>query len=559
MPSTESVYERLAQNMSDLVALHSPDGRYLWVSPSVERILGFTPNELVGTDPYALFHPNDKQLIRNKTHQPAVDGDGNIRIRYRIRRSVGDYIWFETLTQPITNEIGKVVELQTISRDVTEQVNLENELAESETLYRVAMDSLQEGVVVHDGSGQIIAHNPRACDILGLTGDELTGRVPKDPQWRTVYTDGTPFPAQAHPVLVTLNSGEPCSNVLMGVHNPRWNAYRWICINSRLIETSGCAESGQARVVVSFSDVTEQVERESQLKRWSTVYRFSGEAIVIADENGVIKDANESFLRITQSTRAFWVGRSLDDISLDGRSEGLFSSTIWPALAENGNWRGELWLRDAEGGIQATWAAITKVQQTTTAEAHYTLILSDFSERGIKDETLRFSAGNDPLTGLPNRLLLSDRFEVALNTSIRQGTTFACLYLDLDKFKPINDLYGHAVGDTVLQSVALKISKLVRSVDTIARIGGDEFFGIIVGLENESEYCSVAERIARAISEPFEVCGHSVSLGVSIGIALYPDHGQTQTALMEASDVAMFEAKRQGLSYALAEKLDKQS
>lgn len=556
MSLTDSVYERLAQNMSDLVALHSLDGFYLWVSPSVERILGYAPEELVGTDPYELFHPDDIQIIRSKTHQPAVTGDGNIRIRYRIRRAAGDYIWFETLTQPIANDDGEVIELQTISRDVTEQVSLENELAESEALYRVAMDSLQEGVVVYDGAGSIIAHNPRATEILGLSDDELAGRVLSDPRFKTVYPDGTPFPAEAYPIMVTLDSGEPCSEVLMGIQSPRWNAYRWISINSRLVQTGSSATFGQARVVASFSDVTEHIERESQLRRWSTVYRFSGEAIVIADENGVIRDVNESFLRIIQNNRTAWVGRSLDEISLDSRSEGQFDSTIWPALEANGNWRGELWLRDAEGGIQATWAAITRMHQTTTSEAHYTLILSDFSERGMKDETLRFHAGNDSLTRLPNRLLLSDRFEVALNTSLRQGTTFACLYLDLDRFKPINDLYGHAVGDIVLQVVAKKVSGIVRSMDTIARIGGDEFFGLVVGLEQESEYLAVAERIARAISEPLEVHGHNINLGVSIGIALYPDHGQTQKSLMEASDAAMFAAKRQGLSVVLAGKLE---
>ncbi|WP_417548666.1 diguanylate cyclase domain-containing protein [Marinobacter segnicrescens] len=552
MPLTDRIYERLAQNMSDLVALHSVDGRYLWVSSSAERILGFMPEELVGTDPYELFHPDDVKVIRSKSHQPAATGDGNNRIRYRIRRAAGDYIWFETLTQPIENSDGEVIELQTISRDVTEQVGLENELAASEALYRVAMDSLEEGVVVHDDTGKIIAHNPRATEILGLNDDELAGRVPRDPHWSSVYPNGAPFPAEAHPAMVTLRSGEPCSKVLMGVHNPRWNAYRWISINSRLVQTGRCAVFGQARVVVSFNDVTEQIERENQLRRWSTVYRFSGEAIVIADEKGVIRDVNESFLRIIQNNRAAWVGRSLDEISLDSRSEGLFASTIWPALKANGNWRGELWLRDAEGGIQATWAAITRMHQTTTSEAHYTLILSDFSERGMKDETLRFHAGNDSLTRLPNRLLLSDRFEVALNTSIRQGTTFACLYLDLDRFKPINDLYGHAVGDIVLQVVAEKVSGIVRSMDTIARIGGDEFFGLVVGLEQKSEYLAVAERIAKAISEPLEVHGHNINLGVSIGIALYPDHGQTQKSLMAASDAAMFLAKRQGLSVVLA-------
>jgi diguanylate cyclase (GGDEF)-like protein/PAS domain S-box-containing protein len=554
MDSSKNIYKRLAENMSDMVALHSPDGRYQWVSPSVERILGYLPEELVGTDPYDLFHPDDAESIWNKTHQPAVEKNGNILIRYRIRHADGEYIWFETLAQPIADDTGEVVELHTTSRDVTAQRQLEDALVESEALYRVAMESLTEGVILHGADGQIIAHNPRAAEILGLNNDELNGRVSRDPLWDAIYPDGTPFPAEAHPSMVTLVTGQPCSNVLMGVYNPRWQARRWISINSRPIPIISSKGARQATVVASFSDVTERIEHESQLQRWSTVYRFSGEAIVIADADGVIRDVNEAFERIIKNDKAAWIGRRVDDITFESRSEGLFASTIWPALESSYNWRGELWLRDALGGTQVTWAAMTKVEQSVYSEADYTLILSDFSERSIKEERLRHYAGHDSLTGLPNRLLLNDRFKIAINTAEREKSTFACLYMDLNGFKSINDRCGHAVGDHVLKSIAEIILNNVRSVDTVSRIGGDEFCAIISGLEHQSDYRKLAMRIAQAIGDRITVEGHHFSIGVSIGIALYPEHGQSQQALMEASDAAMYRAKRQGLSVEVADK-----
>lgn len=540
-------FKRLAKHMSDVVALHSPDGRYLWVSPSVERILGYLPDELVGTDPYALFHPKDAEAIQDRTHQPAVSGDGNILIRYQIRRSDGEYIWFETLTQPILNDDGDVIELHTTSRDVTEHRRIEEALAESEALYRVAMDSLDEGVVVHDSKGRIIAHNSRAADILGLSDDELNGRVPPDSRWDTIHADGTPFVGESHPAMVTLRTGEACSQVLMGVYSPRWKERRWISINSKPVPIGAQELTGRAAVVASFTDVTESIEREGQLQRWSTVYRYSEEAIILADSQGVIKDVNEAFSRVVHEEKATWVGRRVEEITLGGRSEGLFASTIWPALETTGSWRGELWLRDAQGGVLVTWTAMTRVQQNVTSETHYTMILNDFSERVNREEKLRYDASHDALTGLPNRLLLRDRFAVAVKTADRLNTTFACLYLDLDGFKPINDRHGHAVGDLVLQFVAAKISEVVRSSDTVSRIGGDEFFVIVFGLENESNYRAFAERISKAIGDRLDIDGKNFCIGVSIGIALYPDHGKSLEDLMAASDAAMYRAKDEHL------------
>jgi len=545
--TSQNLYERIAENMSDVVALHSPDGRYLWISPSVKRVLGYSPEELMGTDPYDLFHPDDAESIRNGTHQPAVSGNGNILIRYQIRRACGKYIWFETLTQPVEDDQGRVTELHTTSRNVTEQQRIEEALAESEALYRVAMDSLDEGVVIHDAEGRVIAHNPQAADILGLSSDELNGRVPIDPSWDSVYPDGTSFPGEAHPIMVTLRTGKPCSQVLMGIYSPHWKSRRWISINSQLIPKSIRDDAGRAAVVASFTDVTENIEREAQLKRWSAVYRFSSEAIILVDSVGLIKDVNEAFSTVVRDDRARWVGRSVDDITLETRSKGLFTSAIWPALAATGNWRGELWLRDAQGGVQVTWAAMTRVQQSVASETHYTMILNDFSERSDREEKLLYNAGHDSLTGLPNRLLLKDRFEVAARKAERQETTFACLYLDLNGFKPINDRYGHALGDIVLQSVAERISDVVRSSDTVSRIGGDEFFVIVFGLENESDYRDFAARISKAIGDRLEIEGQELAIGVSIGIALYPDHGKSLEALMKASDAAMYRAKHQRL------------
>jgi diguanylate cyclase (GGDEF)-like protein/PAS domain S-box-containing protein len=357
-------------------------------------------------------------------------------------------------------------------------------------------------------------------------------------------------------MMVTLRTGKSCSQVLMGVYNVHLGQRRWISINSRPIPTLSGTGDQPARVVVSFDDVTERIERENKLRRWSIVFRYSGEAIVITNEAGMIQDVNEGFERLVKAGKEVWLDRHIAELTSEGRSEGLFESSIWPTLESNDGWRGELWLRDSQGGIQATWAAITKVKQSLTSEVSYTLILSDFSERSLQEENLRYYASHDSLTGLPNRLLLNDRFAVAVKTAKRRKRGFACFYFDLNGFKPINDRYGHAVGDIVLQFVARKVSKVVRSVDTVSRIGGDEFFAIISGLESENDYRELAIRVAREVGSGMVIEGDEISVGVSIGIALYPDHGTSLEALMKASDVAMYDAKRRAVTVEFASSLD---
>ena len=546
-PKTE-FYRRLAENMSDMVALHAPDGRYRWVSPSSKRILGYSSDAMIGMDPYTLFHPDDQLSIRNDTHARALTGDGNILIRYRIRRADGNYIWFETLTQPIQNEDGVVTELHTTSRDVSEQQQLEETLSRNEAVYRTGLKSLEEGVVVLNAAGQTITTNARAVEILTFLNPEAENSSLQSMVVNVTYPDGTPCPPDEFPSTLTLKNGRSVSQLLLGISSVTNNVNRWVSFNSRPVSTETMSTPDAPAVVLSCSDVTERIEHEQKLQLWSSVFQFSSEAIVIFDQSGAITDVNAAFEHLLKSERGKWIGQIADTITFDSQSADIFSSVIWPALKQTGNWRGELWLRDGQGSIQTTWASVTRVTQSLISETHYTLSMSDFNERISKEELLRFRAGHDALTGLPNRLLLKDRFDVAVSTAARNNQKFGCFFLDLDLFKPVNDQYGHAVGDSVLKTIAQRLEQMIRSIDTVTRIGGDEFFLIIFGLEDVSDYIAVAERLANEIRVPIEIDNAKIVLDVSIGIAIYPNHGESQEQLMAASDAAMYKAKSQHIA-----------
>jgi diguanylate cyclase (GGDEF)-like protein/PAS domain S-box-containing protein len=173
-------------------------------------------------------------------------------------------------------------------------------------------------------------------------------------------------------------------------------------------------------------------------------------------------------------------------------------------------------------------------------------VTRDISARRAAEQRMSELALHDALTGLPNRTLFSDRLQQALVAAQRERRRLAVMFIDLDKFKPVNDRFGHAVGDLLLKEVALRMRASVRDSDTVARIGGDEFVVLLRTVEGAREARSVAEKIRLAVDEPFEVAGHRLEISCSIGIAVYPDHGKDELELSKNADAAMYWAKAHG-------------
>lgn len=186
----------------------------------------------------------------------------------------------------------------------------------------------------------------------------------------------------------------------------------------------------------------------------------------------------------------------------------------------------------------------------TNAEGQLTSIIGisrDITERKKAEEVIRNLAFYDSLTRLPNRRLLQDRLEQAIAQAKRKGISLALLFIDLDKFKPVNDLYGHEVGDWLLQAVAQRMECCVRESDTAARIGGDEFIVLLPEINKEADALVVAEKIRETLSQPFQMLnGHLLDISACIGVAIYPDHGLTEKQLMKNGDAAMYRAKESG-------------
>lgn len=286
-------------------------------------------------------------------------------------------------------------------------------------------------------------------------------------------------------------------------------------------------------------------ERTQSLKLMSNVFINSGEGIVITDAENKIVAANAAFARITGYTEKEALGRDPKFLSA-GKTPKETYREMWEALGEKGSWKGELWDRHKSGEIYLKELSIIAVRNKEGHIVNYIGSLTDITERKAKEMEVHHLAHHDGLTDLPNRTLLDDRLQQALAVARRDGTRLAVMFIDLDEFKPVNDAYGHHVGDLLLKEAALRMQGCVRGSDTVSRVGGDEFIVLLPIIEEVEGAVAVAEKIRNALSQPFKIAGHTTQISSSIGISFYPESGSENETLLEHADIAMYHAKQCG-------------
>jgi diguanylate cyclase (GGDEF)-like protein len=220
---------------------------------------------------------------------------------------------------------------------------------------------------------------------------------------------------------------------------------------------------------------------------------------------------------------------------------------MWTAISTAGVWHGEIWSRRKDGEVYPEQITITAIKDRTEQVTHYVAVLRDITERKRLENEVSQLAFFDTLTQLPNRRLFNDRLGQSLTRAQREKSSLALMFIDLDKFKPINDSYGHETGDWMLQTVARRIESSLRASDTAARVGGDEFLVLLPDLQSNDDALAVAEKIRKALEQPvITLSGVTLLASASIGIAIYPDQAQTTEDLLRLGDRAMYEAKNAG-------------
>ena len=296
---------------------------------------------------------------------------------------------------------------------------------------------------------------------------------------------------------------------------------------------------------VLVTDITPLKEAQAGVELAASVFKNTVEGITITDANGVILSVNPAFTEITGYTADEAVGQTTR-ILKSNRHDQAFYASMWQEIKENGCWKGEVWNRRKDGAVYLERMTISMIRDEFGVPIRYVSVFNDITDLRANDDYIQHLAFHDALTDLPNRALLMERLERLIVMDKREQRSLAVLFLDLDRFKFVNDTLGHAVGDDLLKVIAQRLTSLVRQSDTVARLGGDEFVVVLDNPADLDEVAHIASRIVSTINVPMEFQGKLAQVGASIGIAIHPADGNTTAELLKSADCAMYAAKHAG-------------
>ncbi|HIJ83428.1 MAG: putative diguanylate kinase [Magnetococcales bacterium] len=313
-------------------------------------------------------------------------------------------------------------------------------------------------------------------------------------------------------------------------------------LEQRVLERTWVLEEANQKLI---QEVAIRREAEEKQRLYGKVFDNAGEGIVITDADARILAINPAYVEMTGFTGSEVIGAN-PKILRSGRHGASFYQEMWKSLGETGQWKGEIWNRKKTGEVFPKWLSINSVRDDAGRTSHYVGVFSDITHVQATEERMQHLAYFDPLTHLPNRMLFRDRVTQEVSMSQREGTQAAIFFIDLDRFKYVNDTMGHDAGDQLLVQVSERLQKRLRQTDTIARMGGDEFTVLLPNPGEGQNIGHLAEKVIMDLKNPFMVADQEFFIGASIGIAIFPDDGVDYETLTKNADIAMYHAKEAG-------------
>lgn len=506
------------------------DLRIIAVNRASEELIGIPREQLLGC-PVVDFASTSQDLFF--WEDVAAGRSRAIRSETLLRRGDGGIRQIERRVSLLQVDQGPACFLVAMI-DRSEQRAAEQQLENIIAELRATLESTADGILVIDMDGGIRGFNQRFAELWELPAAMLSDRDD----------------AQVFAWLAEQVSDGDGYHARMGqiVRSPLLEADDILMLRSgRVLERVTLPQFARGRPigrVYSFRDITRRLADEARLKLAASVFESSLDAIFVTDPRFRMVAANPSFERLTGWSFAELEGRPAARL-LTGHATPSQLKAMRRSLVRSGYWQGELWARRLDGQPYPCLFSMVRVPDEHGSTLHFIGFAKDLSEAMAARQRIEELAFTDPLTGLPNRVLLRERFEMAINYARRDRGTFAALFVDLDRFKQINDSLGHGFGDRVLITVADRLRDCVRQVDTASRIGGDEFMILLAGVDAAGAEIA-ARRILHAVSQPVQVEDMSFTLTVSIGIAMYPEDGEDADELTRNADSAMYAVKERG-------------
>jgi diguanylate cyclase (GGDEF)-like protein/PAS domain S-box-containing protein len=447
-------------------------------------------------------------------------------------------IYHHKINKPTEANIILMEQAANLASIAIEKTQTNLALQSSEERWQFALEGSGDGVWDWDLSTSKVWFSKRLTQMLGYTEDEFRPAVD---EWSSrVHLDDI--------VRVMANLQQHLDGHVAAYINEyrmrcKDGSYKWILDRGLVITRDATGKA--LRAVGTHSDITERKQSEDKLKLAASVFSNAREGIMITDASGTIIDINKTFSLISGYSREEVMGQN-PRILQSGQQSPEFYSLMWKSLLEKGHWYGEMWNRHKDGELYAELLKISAVKNAAGQVQNYVALFSDITLMKKHQGQLEHIVHYDVLTNLPNRVLLADRLNQAIVQSQRGHNSLAVVFLDLDKFKAVNDIYGHDVGDELLIRVSQLMKDALRDVDTLARIGGDEFIAVLPDLDKFEDCQHILERLLLAASMPITIGEIVLHVSASIGVTLYPQDGADADILMRHADQAMYLAKQAG-------------
>ncbi|MFZ2540351.1 MAG: EAL domain-containing protein [Gallionella sp.] len=398
----------------------------------------------------------------------------------------------------------------------------------------LAVEQSPNSIIIADAKGIIEYVNPHFSAVTGYAAEEVIGKSMR------IHQSGQTPKEVYEELWSTISSGRIWRGELL--NKSKYGKLYW----EELVISPIFDEPGNITHFLSEQvDITARKQAEGQIRLFEKVFTSANEAVMINDADNNILAVNPAFTVITGYTPGEVIGKT-PHILASGLTEKSTYQDMWSCIEADGKWQGEVLDRRKNGEIYAEWLSISVLRDEGGKVTHYVALMSDISERKAAEERMAYLAQHDVLTGLPNRLLFQDRLQQAITYAERQHTSVALLFLDLDRFKNINDTLGHHFGDLLLQEVTQRIQQSVRTSDTVSRQGGDEYVIMLPNLNGLGDVVQVINKLIEAIAHPCQLEVHNVHVTTSVGISVYPQDGTDSETLIRNADTAMYQAKEAG-------------
>lgn len=535
---SEEKHRTIFENSIEGIYLATPEGKYLSANPAFSEMLGYASTEELTNGPKDLGRELCTRTEDQERLLKLLARDGHVEhFEVQVKRKDGHNIWVSINARALKDRNGKIELIEGSIANITERKRAQEALQEERDKAQKYLDIADVMFLVINSEKKVTLINKKGCSILRADVDEIIGK-----KWFDTFVPEEQR-VEVNSVFDELMTGriEPYeyyeSDIVTSDGEKRIVAWRNTILKDERGNITGTLSCGE--------DVTERKQAESQIRLQAAAINAADDIIAILDCDGHIVFANNAFERQTGYRPEEYVGKDLAAFwpkTQSGRPLGDYKSAV-----EDGQpWSGDMLCKSKENTEYIVDVSITPLMDERGYIERLIAIARDVTEKKIYERLLDYQAHHDALTDLPNRVLFSKELEKAVSSKGRRIRQCAVLFIDLDRFKLVNDTMGHPAGDMFLVEVAGRLRSCLRRGDVLARMGGDEFTVLLTNIRNSEDAVLVANRMLERVSMPFQIGESKLVIGTSIGVSIYPDNGKDVDALLRSADTAMYRAKELG-------------